>query len=52
MIRIASLACPYPEASAPAPDALTLEGGNAPMSLRIVGTFTIPQESGTPPIPA
>ena len=38
MTRIAPLAKPYPEALAPALDALTPDGGEAPMLFRIVGT--------------
>ncbi|MGP1281752.1 MAG: carboxymuconolactone decarboxylase family protein [Parasphingopyxis sp.] len=38
MTRIAPLARPYPEALAPALDALTPEGGEAPMLFRIIGT--------------
>lgn len=38
MTRIAPLARPYPEALAPALNALTPEGGDAPMLFRIIGT--------------
>ncbi|RED16135.1 carboxymuconolactone decarboxylase family protein [Parasphingopyxis lamellibrachiae] len=38
MTRIAPLTRPYPEALAPALNALTPEGGDAPMLFRIIGT--------------
>lgn len=38
MTRIAPLSQPYPEALAPVLDALTPDGGKAPMRFRIIGT--------------